>query len=452
MAEENVLIVDDDGEAVISLARALKATGLQAQVHAASTPDKAQELFASVKPEVVILDLCLVESVGVDSGFSVLSSFIGSDPTCRIIVLTGHGSLEHGVRSLQLGASNFLEKPADIPHLLALINDGIIQSTIRRNYQKLKAEGKSELENIIIGSSERTKEFMQAVMYASQTGQAVLINGETGTGKGLCAHAIHRCSKRHTSNFVRYQPTFGTPDMVNSDLFGHVKGAFTGANEERKGLVAEAHNGTLFLDEIDELPLETQVVLLGVLQDKRFRPVGGNREQEINFRLITASNQDLDKCVESGKLRSDLYHRIAHFVVQIPPLRERREDIRELAEHILGKLRESEQINVFSVGDDAVKTLMHYEWPGNIRELQAVIEGAGYRAQYAGRSVIISDDIQLKASRAAGASSKSFNEMVSDYKLKLINDALDRNENNQLRAAEELQLDRSTMRRILARS
>ncbi|NMC62951.1 MAG: sigma-54-dependent Fis family transcriptional regulator, partial [SAR324 cluster bacterium] len=350
----NILFVDDDEESLLSLIRTLKALGLECHLHAAFTKESALKLFQESEPSVVVLDLHLDKTSGVESGFALLRQFLDLSKACRIIVLTGHASVEHGVRALALGAANFIEKPANAQHLAALIRDGIAQSALRNEletYRKKSLEGSSFG---IVGVSEATRQLMEEIAYASQSNLPLLITGETGTGKGLCAFSVHSLSKRSKENFVRYQPTFLTPDLVNSELFGHIKGAFTGATETRRGLITDACRGTLFLDEIDELPIETQVSLLGVLQDKKFRPVGSNQEQETEFRLITASNQNLAECVEAGKLRRDLYHRIAHLHINISPLRTRKDDIPPLVSHILSQLFSKEELNVVQVSDDAM--------------------------------------------------------------------------------------------------
>jgi len=451
MSDRSLILVDDDGEALISLSRALSASALGASIQAASSPDKALELLTASKPLVAVIDLSLEQTRGVESGFELLAQILKLDPTCRVIVLTGHGSLEHGVRAISLGAANFLEKPADINHLSALIKDGMAQAELRRSYNKLVRESASGISNLIVGNSPQIKKVIEAVQYASQTAQSVLITGETGTGKGLCALAIQRISSRAQQKFVRYQPNFSTADLVNSDLFGHVKGAFTGANQNRRGLLADADQGTLFLDEIDELPLETQVALLGVLQEKKYRPVGSNNEALSNFRLICATNQDPQKCIEAGKLRKDFYHRIAHYQIHLPALRERLEDIEPLALYVLSSLREREQVNVLEISQAALSKLISTEWPGNVRQLQSVIEGAAYRAQFQGRTQIDLSDLPFSAGQES-AKATDFNSLLTEYKLNLISQALARHAGNQVKAAEELGLDRSTMRRILARA
>jgi DNA-binding NtrC family response regulator len=448
MTEENVLLVDDDGEMLVSLSRALKATGITAAIHAASRHDKALEILLDKNPQVAVVDLSLDEKTGVESGFALIRDILANDSTCRIIVLTGHSSLEHGVRAVNMGAANFLEKPADPAHLSALITDGLSQSDIRRAFSRLAIQKTNFIQNPVIGNSSVMQALLKEVEYASRNSLPVLISGETGTGKGLIAKTIHLLSERAKKNFVRYQANFGTADLVNSDLFGHQKGSFTGAAEDRKGLFAEAEGGTFFLDEIDELPLEVQVTLLGVLQDKKYRVLGGNKELPLDIRLISATNQDPDKCLADGKIRKDFFHRIAHVKLHIPPLRDHREDIAELCKYFISKIRDAENLSVLSIEDGALNNLSSYDWPGNVRELEAVIEGAMHRAQYEGRTSISSVDVQTGRS-GAQASGENFHDQVKNFKLKLIKDKLSQVGGNQLKAAKELGLDRSTLRRLL---
>jgi len=451
MSLPDVLLVDDDSEALLSLSRALRAAGLQAALHASTTTGKALNLLRDCSPKVAVLDLCLNEYDGVESGLALLREVRRRNPTCRIIVLTGNGSLEAGIRSLNEGAANFVEKPADVLHLAALIRDGIQQSELRRNYDEIKRESmEKSCCALIIGKSRQAELLRESTAYAARTNQAVLITGETGTGKGLCARVIHGLGERAQHRFVRYQPNYGSADLVSSDLYGHMRGAFTGADADRTGLIAEAHQGTLFLDEIDALPLETQVALLGVLQDRILRVVGSSSEQRVEFRLICASNQDVPECVRSGKIRPDFYHRIAHFTIHVPALRDRMEDIPVLCDHLLGQMRERERITVLGIETAALHILSQYIWPGNVRELQAVVEGAASRAQFAGKVYIDEDDVCLPSDHVRSGST-NFHEQVNVFKRQLIEHALLRSQHNQARAAKEIGLDRSTMRRILAR-
>jgi DNA-binding NtrC family response regulator len=294
--------------------------------------------------------------------------------------------------------------------------------------------------------------------------QPVLITGETGTGKGECALAIHRFGKRSTGRFVRYQPSTGSQDLIASDLFGHSRGSYTGAIGNRRGLIEEASGGTLFLDEIDEFGIATQVALLGVLQEKRIRPVGENREVSVDFRLVCASNCDLDRAVSNGKLREDFYHRIAHLVIHLIPLRERKEDIPLLALHILEEINRRGELPLIGISEEAEDFLKIHTWPGNIRELVATVENGAYKATFDGREVISKADIAFVRSIAskpgvepggegetAGALVGNFKEKVEQYKMLLIRQSLARNQGNISRAAAELGLDRTSFKRLLRR-
>ncbi|MCO6431072.1 MAG: sigma-54-dependent Fis family transcriptional regulator [Deltaproteobacteria bacterium] len=453
-----LLLVDDDSSAADSLARALAAShalsklhGISIDVRTAFNETSAIVLAEKFRPACAVIDLCLETKEGVAGGFRLLKSILDRDPTCRVIVLTGHADAEHGVRALNSGAASFLEKPADIPHLAALVADGVRQARLRRSYDRLASLPESAAASMIVGQCRAWSELMAAITYASKTTQPVFITGETGTGKGLCAKAIHKMSSRAAGSFVRYQPHFASCDLVNSDLFGHVKGAFTGAAEERSGLLREAHGGTFFLDEVSELPLETQISLLGVLQDKVMRPLGSNRELEINVRLICAANQNIEECLEKGKLRSDFYHRVAHFTIHLPPLRERREDIPLLAGHILNCAVQKEDLSVTGIHESAIDLLCEHDWPGNVRQLETVIEGAAFRAQYEGRARIEARDIKLGSSpNVAAGDARSFHEQVNAFKLELIKKKMAETGGNQLRTAAELGIDRSTLRRLLS--
>lgn len=440
-----IAIIDDDPDAA----------GLLARFLAAYCPgyvfspfrDRVDFLnhIRSSLPEVCVIDLSLDPNLGVESGYSLLSEIRDNDPSCRIIVLTGHGQTKHGVRALNSGAANFLQKPSDPAHLGALIRDGIEQARLRRVVIDNRYEG-IPLSEILVGTSAQIERVRREVSYAASMNQAVLLTGETGTGKGVCARAIHMMSTRRNQPFIRYQTSGNGIDLVASDLFGHVKGAFTGASEKRRGLLIEAHKGSFFLDEVDELPLGVQVMMLHAIQEGTFRAVGNSREEASDFRLIAAMNQDPDAQMVSGKLRKDLYHRIAHCRIHVPSLKERLEDIRPLVAHILQRLSERERFMIFSLDERSWNKLESYEWPGNIRELEAVIEGAAYRANFNNRSRIIADDILIHSSENL---SKNFNELVEAYKKRLILLALAKNNGNQFKTAQELEIDRGTIRRIV---
>lgn len=452
MQSAKLLIVDDDSDAVVALSRALKAAGLEAQISGVTSIAKGREEFDRLRPAVVVLDLSIDPRIGPESGLSLLRELSVQDTATRFIVLTGHSDDSYGVKALQAGAANFVAKPADIPLLLALIQDGIAQSALRETLRVLQFEHHRESLDRFVGDSKSALEVKQSLKFSASNSLPVLLIGETGTGKGVAAKIIHELSDRSIHPIVRYQPNFAAPDLVNSELFGHVRGAFTGADVDRAGLLEEANRGTLFLDEIEALPESTQVALLGVLQDRRFRRVGSNEEREINVRLVCATNQDPLEAQRQGKLRSDFYHRVAHFTVTLPPLRSRSEDIETLAGYFLEAVNEREGCAVLHISPEASFALKAQSWPGNVRELQSVIESAALRAKFEGRTTIELADLRLGPGDTSPVSAnRSFAELVDNYKHKLITTALAECGENQVLAAKKLAIDRSTLRRILER-
>ncbi len=450
-----ILLIDDDEDALLSLSRVIKSLMPNVSVNGATTAEKSLQLVVEIAPSVVVMDLCLDEQIGPASGYSLMQEILQRDSSIRIIVLTGYGSIDAGIKCLTFGASNFLEKPPEPSHLMALIKDGVSQSFLRREHASLKNNSTDRLKDMVVGESDIAKKIRDEILYAAQTSQPVLITGETGTGKGLCATAIHKFSKRATKKLVRYQPSFGASELVSSELFGHHKGAFTGAESPRTGLIEEAHGGSLFLDEVDELPLEIQVTLLGVLQDKKVRRLGGNNEFEADFRLISATNQDIHEKIKDKRVRADFYHRIGHLQLHLPPLRERSSDIRLIAENKLKSLHEKDGVRVFGLSTEAVTALQSHDWNGNIRELEAAIEGAAYKSQYLGLNFISPQELNIKGEQQFNHSTstqRSFQEQVEDFKIKLIEDTLKKNQGNQVQTARELGMERSTLRRIVIRN
>ena len=353
-----------------------------------------------------------------------------------------------------MGAASFLEKPADPIHLAALIKDAVKLARLKRDYFSLQSEQSLPGDLLELHSkSAAMQEALQTVAYAASTTQPVLILGETGTGKGVIAQAIHDATQKRRGAFIRFQPSFGGQDLVASELFGHKKGAFTGATEDRRGLIEEADGGTLFIDEIDALPQQTQVMLLDVLQEKVFRRIGDNHTRKSDFRLIAATNCPPALLQGKEKLRTDFYHRIAHCSIQLPPLRERLEDVAELSARFLRATTNRESIPVQGLTPDALSALARHNWPGNIRELQAAVEGGVHRAHYAGRRFVETRDLSISGDEEMRINGQlAFRDRVQLYELQLVKDALEKHDNNQSKAAASLGLDRSSLRRILKRS
>jgi DNA-binding NtrC family response regulator len=457
----DILLIDDDSDVLQSLARALSPLVHPLTQSASSTVDGAERIFVEEKPKVVVLDLCLDDKVGVESGFNLLRKLRALNDTVRIIVLTGHGSIQNGIKALDLGAATFLEKPCDVPHLAALIKDGVRQSSLLLERKNILAQQRVNVGGLI-GSSEQMKKVHNDLQFAASTSQPVLILGETGTGKSLCARLLHEASKRCSERFVSYTPNFGGSDLVQSELFGHVKGAFTGALHDRIGLIKEAHKGTLFLDEIDEIPPETQIRLLDVVQEQRVRAVGSDNFTPVDCRIIAATNRPIVDLLSSQKLRLDLYHRIAHSTITLPALRERRSDIPELVASVLARFVVEEGATLVGITDEALATLMNYSWPGNVRELNAAVEAACFRARYDRREFVCLEDIRLvecSVSRTHAAQDPkimdtpeylgSLFEQVEEFKRAAIMRALEKANGNQVAAARDLGVDRGTIRRLL---
>ncbi len=456
-----VLLVEDDLEALKSLLRAVRQNEKEYEVETAATPEAAIEALSKASPHVVVLDLSLNAKEGVESGFRVLSEVLKRDHTTRVIVVTGHADLENGIRAVNAGASSFVAKPPNLDHLMALIRDAATQARIRREYMRVLASEHKALERLVVGISKRAHALRESIVAASRTLQPVLIRGETGTGKNLCAEAIHKLSTRAGSKFVRYQTTFASADLTSSDLFGHTKGAFTGADTDRAGLIQNAAGGTLFLDEVQALPVETQVALLGVLQDQRVRPVGGNAEYKVDFRLISATNADVREQLEDGTLRPDFYHRISGFEIDIPALRDRIEDVPVIAELVMEQFQVKYASPPMELSVEARDVLLGHQWPGNIRELQAVIESAAWSIMAAKRAVIEPQDIRFKqlptGVTEVGAISaaveqipgETLEEKVANVTSQIVQQAVNAAGGNLTRAAQALGTSRWTVHRAL---
>lgn len=446
--QEKILFVDDDYTALECNKSLINKFYKQALVYTASNQEQCVNILKKEIPNVIVLDLSLNSNEGVESGFNLLDEIIKINSSVRVIVLTGHSSSEYGVRAIMNGAASFLSKPVDHQHLIALIKDGVKQSSLRKEFNKIKEDSKNEIYNYIIGCSSFNEELVNSLTYASKTDQPILITGETGTGKGYCAELIHKFSARRDNKFVKLQPIFSNADLVNSELFGHVKGSFTGALTERKGLFLEANKGTLFLDEIDSFSLETQVSLLGVLQNKKFRALGSNEEKESNFRLISATNQNIESALEEKKIRQDLYFRIANLRINLLPLRERIEDLPKLSYFFIDKINEHKEGKVDNINNNAFDKLLNHNWPGNIRELESVINTAVEKAHFSARNTINENDICIIGSNS-NDKVLNFHSKVSSYKKHLVTSALTKNQNSQVKAAKSLGIDRGTLRRII---
>lgn len=418
------------------------------------------------QPTVCIVDLSIDNKIGPKSGLGLIKDILRFSPNTRIIVLTGHGEDKYGIEALNAGAISFNQKPTSASQLFTLIKDAAEFSRLKLIEKNLDSRDNLNLINLT-SKSPLMQKTIELASFAASSKQSILITGETGTGKGLLAHKIHSASFNQKENsappFVRFQPSFESQDLVNSELFGHLKGAFTGAVNDKVGLVELASGGSLFIDEIDFLSEKAQVSLLETLQEKTFRKVGCTKLAKSNFRLMSATNAPLDKIVSKDKLRKDFYHRVSHLKIHIPPLRERKEDIMDLANYFLNKLSSEEKLEVHSFSNSSENKLLSYNWPGNVRELMSEIEAAAWHASFNKRLVIENSDLRFSgeinqelgtndtSSEERKKDSLGLNEKVEAYKLNLVKNALEVNNQNQSLAAKELKIGRSSLRRIIGK-
>jgi DNA-binding NtrC family response regulator len=368
-----VYVVEDDVSAREGVAGLIRSTGLTVKTFASG-----EEFLAAPRPP---LPSCLVLDVNLPglSGLDLQQELAKSGLQVPIVFLTGHGDIPMTVRALKAGAANFLTKPFDDEELLQAI-----QQCIRWH----RGEEIRCAENLgnMLGESPGFKRVLEAIEVVAPTEAAVLIQGETGTGKELVAHAIHDQSSRSRRSFIEVNCAAIPATLLESELFGHEKGAFTGAIAQKMGRFERAHQGTLFLDEIGEIPLELQPKLLRALQEQEFERLGGNRTIRVDIRIIAATNRNLKQMVDEGKFRSDLYYRLNVFPLTVPPLRERREDIELLIRFFTQRSARKLNRAIEEIPATALEALTRYDWPGNIRELQNVIE----------RSVILSPGPELR--------------------------------------------------------
>jgi len=368
--KNRVLAVDDEPSMIEWLKILLEHEGYE--VRTAMIGTRGEEIFKTWKPDVVVTDMMLPD---VD-GLELLRRFKQTHPDTEVIVITGHGSVQKAVEAMKAGAFEFAEKPVDADALLAKLERAIERRDLlgENLLLKQKIENQFRFGNII-GKSKKMHELLELVESVAGSDANILIQGENGTGKELIANALHYNSKRAKGPFIKINCAAIPKDLIESELFGYKKGAFTGAATDKEGLFEMAEGGSLLLDEIGEMPPYLQTKLLRVLQEREYRPIGSDRIVRVDFRLICATNIDLDAALRDGKLREDLYFRINTITLRVPPLRERTEDIPLLCEHFLDKYKQRHQRpNIKSIAPAAYHVLIRHRWPGNVREIENVIE------------------------------------------------------------------------------
>ncbi|MBI5854839.1 MAG: sigma-54-dependent Fis family transcriptional regulator [Nitrospirae bacterium] len=370
-SQERILVVDDDQNLLHLLKMRLLAMGF-----GVTTCTTGEDGIAEAQKEVFDLAITDLRLPGQD-GLAVLEELLLINPALPVLVLTAHGSIPNAVEAMRKGAYGYLTKPFDVTELKVYIDKALTQQRMSREIQRLKSLVKElyGLENVVARSA-KMQILLQQVAQVADTDTTVCITGETGTGKEVIARVVHCNSKRARGAFIAVNCGAIPDNLFESELFGHVRGAFTGAFGAKRGLFQSASGGTLFLDEIGEMPLPLQVKLLRAIQEREVREVGAEYSRKVDVRIITATNRDLSEAVKAGKFREDLYYRIQVVPLHVPPLRERRDDIPLLAQHFLEQsaTRMTKRIRGFQ--RDAIQKLTVYSWPGNVRELENVIEKA----------------------------------------------------------------------------
>ena len=366
MTATQILIVDDEKRICSSLSDIFEDEGYK--VHAVRDGQTALQFLEQEQPDLMMLDLWMP---GMD-GLQVLEAVQQRYPALPVIVISGHGNIETAVKAAKLGAYDFLEKPLSLEKTLIMAERAINQGRLLRENLDLKQRVERKYE--MIGVSKAMQDIRERIATAAPTNGRVLIYGENGAGKELIARALHRQSLRADKPFIEVNCAAIPQELIESELFGHEKGAFTGATARKIGKIELAHEGTLFLDEIGDMSLATQAKVLRVLQEQKFERVGGTETLEADFRVFAASNKNLDEEIEQGRFREDLYYRLNVIPFYVPPLRERKEDIPLLARHFLAEISEENGRRLKSLTPDALEVLMQYDWPGNIRELKNVME------------------------------------------------------------------------------
>ncbi len=447
MKKTEVLVVDDERDTCDLLELALTRQGMQ--VTTSTTAEAALEQIATRDFDVVIADISMPGM----SGLEFCEQILGQKPDLPVVLVTGHASLDMAISAIRAGAYDFVTKPIENKTLGVVVSRAVQHRRLREQIKQLRA-ARDASTNVIVGGSAAMRKVADLIERVGDSDASVLIHGETGTGKELVARSVHSRSKRKDGPFVAINCAAVPHSLLESELFGHARGAFTDAKMQRTGLFVQANGGTLFLDEIGELPVDVQPKLLRALQERKVRPVGDNREIPFDARIVAATNRDLENEVREKRFREDLYYRINVVKVDVPPLRARGTDVLNLAHHFLTQFAERSAKPSLSLSERAAERLMAYEWPGNVRELENTIEHAVALARF---DQITVEDLPEKL---RGYLAGSFVAAANDPTEIVTMEELERRYllrvfklvgHNKSRAAEVLGIDRRTMYRKLER-
>jgi two-component system, NtrC family, nitrogen regulation response regulator NtrX len=442
---KNILIVDDEMSILTSLSGVLKDEGYQ--VTTASNGTDALKLIKEDPPSLVLLDIWMP---GLD-GIETLTRIKKDHAHLPVVMMSGHGSIETAVRATKLGAYDYIEKPLSLDKITRLVHHALYQQQLETENLNLKQT--VERRFAMVGESPSIRRLIEMIKTAGASNSRVLISGENGTGKELVARAIYFHSSRSAQPFIEINCAAIPDPLIESELFGHEKGAFTGATAMKQGRFELANGATLFLDEIGDMSLSTQAKVLRVLQEQRFNRVGGTRTIEVDVRVIAASNKNLQDEIKKGGFREDLFYRLNVIPLHVPPLRERKEDIPLLVRHFLNELAAEQGLKLKSMSEEAIDVLTRYDWPGNVRELKNLVE----------RLVIMSPDAQITednvadsladqipvetANRADDSGHRPLREARAEFERQFILRRLRENGWNISKTADDLKIERTHLHR-----
>jgi two-component system, NtrC family, nitrogen regulation response regulator NtrX len=442
---ETICIVDDEPAILNTLSSILEDEGYQVVV--AKSGVEGLKVVRSESPDLVILDIWMPEMDGLETLKRLRAQF----PALLVVMMSGHGSIETAVKATKLGAYDYLEKPLDLEKVTILVRNALHQRKLEEENQNLRIQVERRFE--LVGSSPAMQRLRDMIAMAAPANSRVLISGANGTGKELVARAIHLQSPRHNRPFVEINCAAIPETLIESELFGHEKGAFSGATAMKRGKFELADGGTLFLDEIGDMSLATQAKVLRALQEQQFTRVGGTKLLNVQVRVIAASNKDLAEEIEKGTFREDLYYRLNVLPIAVPTLKERREDIPQLAQHFIRMHSEEQGIKVKELSRSAVEVLQRHDWPGNIRELRNLIERLLIMVP---NSVIEGSDVEMFLQGRAtsqvpgvtvGTHFASLRDARNAFEREVISQKLRENNWNVSKTADDLKIERSHLHR-----
>ena len=439
MKKQKLLIIDDDEDLRTQMKWALTS---DYDIYLAEDRPSAIALINKEQPAVITLDLGLPPNpAGVEEGFAVLDHILDEYGNTKVIIITGRGEKEHALRAVGKGAYDFFYKPIELDELKVVLKRAFHVSQLEQEQRELRQRLSGDTFEGMIGTSTKMQDIFSAIRKVATTDAPVLIRGESGTGKELVARAIHRLSIRASRPFIPINCSAIPENLIESELFGHEKGTFTGAHVQRKGRFEMAEGGTLFLDEIGDLPLTIQVKLLRFLQEKTIERVGGREQIEVDTRILAATNRDLEEAMRKSAFRDDLFYRISVINISLPPLRERNADIVLLAKTFLDRYANESKKKIKGFSSQVIEALERYAWPGNVRELENRIKRAVIMSE--GKKITLED---LEMQSVAGVKENILLKDAREHLEKeLILKAIARNENNLTKAASDLGISRPTL-------